>query len=165
MWIALVPPAVFAGMVCTLVHLCTCCTSDPTTIVLGPPAAKSPRPLPRFLLCLFVLVFMRVLCLVRFRCCFWCPCLLVLFGCFCSLLSLCSFGALPSLCVCSCLLYLDVLLRTDCQVTILDLQVYCDVLLPCTACHSLRIASQASTRTKAAVQVQRLSAIQVSAGP
>ena len=47
---------------------------------------------------------------------------------------------------------MHVLLRTDCQVTILELQVDCDVLLPGAACHSITIASQASTRTQAAAQ-------------
>jgi hypothetical protein len=49
-------------------------------------------------------------------------------------------------------LIMHVLLRTDCQVTILELQVDCDVLLPGAACHSITIASQASTRTQAAAQ-------------
>ena len=62
-------------------------------LLLSPPS--SPRLV--WLWCLLVLIFVRVLCLVRFWCCFWCPCLLVLFGCFCSLLPLCSVGALPSL--------------------------------------------------------------------
>ena len=53
MWIALVPPPVFAGMVYALVHLCTCCTSDPTTIVPGSPAAKSPLLSPLGLVVVF----------------------------------------------------------------------------------------------------------------
>jgi len=155
MWIALVPPPVFAGMVYALVHLCTCCTSDPTTIVPGSPAAKSPPPLPAWFGC--------GVCLFLFLCVF---CVLsgsgVAFGAPVSLF--CSGVSAPcSLCVrlvlflllrLLFLLYLHVLLRTDCQITILELQVYCDVVLPCTACHPLTIATQASTRTKAAVQVR-----------
>ena len=49
-------------------------------------------------------------------------------------------------------LIMHVLLRTDCQVTILELQVDCDVLLPGAACHSITIASQASTRTQCGAQ-------------
>ena len=123
-------------------HLCTRCTCDPTTIVPGPLAKSSPPP-P--LLCVFS-VSGPVLVLLL---------LSLSLG---SVWLLCSLAFVVSVCCFSLSLHyllfliMDVLPRTVYQVTILELQVACDVLLPGAACHSITIASQASTRTQAAIQ-------------